>query len=79
MSTRPLRNRAAMRSTANAEPKKPGTSEPREPGARLVARRLAALRLAELPWFRGDLDLSPPDGGAEVCGPPAYSPRPEQK
>jgi uncharacterized protein (DUF4415 family) len=34
-----------------------------------VARRLAALSAADMPWLRKDVDLSPPDGGPETCGP----------
>lgn len=30
--------------------------------------RLAGLSLAGMPWLRADIDLTPPDGGPEVCG-----------
>jgi hypothetical protein len=37
-----------------------------------VATRLASLTAAHMPWLRKGVDLTPPDGGQEICGPPLY-------
>ena len=37
-----------------------------------VERRLAAVTAADMPWLTQDVDLTPPDGGPEVCGPAVY-------
>jgi hypothetical protein len=42
-----------------------------------VVRRLGALTAADMPWVRRDLDLTPPDGGPEVCGPADGPPPPK--
>jgi hypothetical protein len=77
MNTKPLRHRAATRSTANVEKKKVRVGKVPVPSAKLVASRLATLTAASTPWFRQDVDLTPPDGGQEVCGPEAYqAPKP---
>lgn len=73
MSTQPLRHRASTRAAAKARPASTDTTADQVPSRGVVARRLAALHLDKLPWFRGDVDLTPPDGGQEVCGAPVYS------
>ncbi len=40
------------------------------PSSGAVARRLAALTAAAMPWLRKDVRLTPPDGGPEVFGAP---------
>jgi len=79
MSTRALKNQAATRSVPKAEPKAVRTRMDQVPSTQTVARRLAALTAADMPWLRKDVDLTPPDGGPEVAGPPdGLSPRKEQ-
>jgi len=75
MSTRALKNHAATRSVPKAEPKAVRTRTVQVPGKKTVARRLAALTAADMPWLRKDVHLTPPDGGPEVCGPPGGSQR----
>lgn len=74
MSSRALRNQAAARSLPQAEQEARVRAD-RLPDMKTVARRLARLTAAEIPWLRKDVDLTPPDGGPEVCGPPDVSPR----
>jgi hypothetical protein len=67
------------RPTAHPAPKKTGPKKPRLrtvklPSMKTVADRLAALTAADMPWLRKDVDLTPPGGGPEVCGPPVYQP-----
>lgn len=69
MSTQPLRHSAAAGSAPKAEVAR---SDP--PGAKTVAARLAGLTAAAMPWLSKDVDLTPPDGGAEVIGPAEYAP-----
>lgn len=73
MSTRALRHDAAIRSVR--EPKAAVRKRVvKLPRVATVKRRLAALTAADVPWLRKDVDLAPPDGGPEVCGPPVYRP-----
>ncbi len=75
MSTQALKNHAATRSVPKAEPKAARARTVQVPGMKTVARRLAALTAADMPWLRRDVDLTPPDGGPEVWGPPGGSQR----
>jgi hypothetical protein len=53
-------------------PKQTRTPAADVPSMKVVARRLAALTAADMPWVSTDLDLTPPDGGPEASGPPVY-------
>ena len=48
--------------------------EAAEAAARVVAlQRLQGLDASSMPWLRkGGVDLTPPDGGPETCGPAVY-------
>jgi hypothetical protein len=75
MNTRTLK----YRPTARPAPKKTGPTKVSVrtvelPGMTTVADRLAALSAADMPWLRKHVDLTPPDGGPEVCGPLVYQP-----
>jgi hypothetical protein len=72
MNTKSVRRHTPTRSAVKAKPKKPRVHAEHAPSAELVASRLAALDLTSIPWFREDIDLTPPDGGPEVFGPPVY-------
>jgi hypothetical protein len=72
--TKALRTHALSRSAPQAGPRKTAASTPKPPSMATVARRLAALFAADMPWLRKDVDLTPPNGGPEVCG-PAVAPR----
>jgi hypothetical protein len=75
MNTRVLKFRAAVRpAPKKMGPKKMPVRTVKLPGMKTVAGRLAALTAADMPWLRKDVDLTPPDGGPEVCGPPVYQP-----
>lgn len=41
---------------------------PEAPSEEVVAQRLGNLTPDKMPWLRGDVDLTPPDGGPETCG-----------
>lgn len=44
-----------------------------EAAAQVVAQqRLQGLDAASMPWLRKGVDLTPPDGGPETCGPAVY-------
>jgi hypothetical protein len=74
MSIRPRYFRLAVTAeAAEAEPAPPAARTRWLPAG--VARRLAALDLDSLPWFREGVGLAPSDGGPEVSGAPAYAPR----
>jgi hypothetical protein len=72
MNTKSLRHHTATRSAVKTKPGKARVRAEQPPSAELVASRLAALDLTSLPWFREGVDLTPPDGGPEVFGPPVY-------
>lgn len=40
--------------------------------------RLAGWSAASMPWLAKDVDLSPPDGGPETCGPAVHAPAPKR-
>lgn len=45
-----------------------------EAAAQVVAQqRLQGLDAASMPWLRKGVDLTPPDGGPETCGPAVYT------
>ena len=68
MSTRTLRTHTTTRSASTAGPKETRAPTARVPSMKTVARRLAAVTAADMPWLRKDVDLTPLDGGPEVCG-----------
>jgi hypothetical protein len=43
------------------------------PELKIVAARLAVLTAADFPWFNKDKDMTPPDNGQELFGPPTFS------
>jgi hypothetical protein len=72
MTTKALRHHVEARSAPAAKRGQARVPKEPPPSAKLVASRLAALDLTSTPWFRQDIDLSPPDGGPEVFGMPIY-------
>jgi hypothetical protein len=70
--TKALRHRAVSRLAPKVEPGKKAVRTPKAPGMPTVKERLAALSAADMPWLRKGVDLTPPDGGPEVCGPAVY-------
>jgi hypothetical protein len=74
MNTRTLKYHAPAGSAPKAGPTKAPVRVLRLPSMKTVANRLATLSLASMPWLRKDVDLTPPDGGPEACGPADYQP-----